>query len=75
MTGWPNIRMILPAIDLKSNSATIFSKIATGDFRFDASQSSSAGVVFQHQLKRERPTCDERINCSSSGMYCTIKEH
>jgi hypothetical protein len=46
MTGWPNIRMILPAIDLKSNSATIFSKIATGDFRCDASQSSSAGVVF-----------------------------
>jgi hypothetical protein len=45
MTGRPNIRMILPAIDLKSNSATIFSKIAAGDFRFDASQSTSAEVV------------------------------
>jgi hypothetical protein len=45
MTGWPNIRMILPAIDLKSNSATIFSKIVAGDFRFDASQSSSAEIV------------------------------
>jgi hypothetical protein len=46
MTWRPNIRMILPAIDLKPNGATIFSKIATGDFRFGASQSSSAEVVF-----------------------------
>jgi hypothetical protein len=45
MTVWPNIRMILPAIDLNSNSTTIFSKIATGDFRFDASQSSSAEAL------------------------------
>jgi hypothetical protein len=45
MTGRPNIRMILPAIDLKSNSATVFSKIAASDSRFDASQSSSAEVV------------------------------
>jgi len=44
MTARPNIRMILPAIEPKSNSATIFSKIAAGDFRFDASQSSCAGV-------------------------------
>jgi hypothetical protein len=45
MTGRPNIRMILSAIDLKPTSATIFSKIAAGDFRFGASQSNSAEVV------------------------------
>jgi hypothetical protein len=45
MTAWPNIRMILPAIDLNSNGTTIFSKIATGDFRFDASQSGSAEAL------------------------------
>ena len=45
MTARPNIRMIIPAIELKSNSATILSKIAAGDFRFDASQSTSAEVV------------------------------
>jgi hypothetical protein len=44
MTARPNIRMILPAIELKSNSATIFSKIG-GDFRFEASQSTTAEVV------------------------------
>ena len=44
MTGPPNIRMILPAIELKSTSATFFSKIAAGDFRFDASQSGSAEI-------------------------------
>ena len=46
MAARPNIRMTLPAIELKSNNATIFSKVATGDFRFHASQSSSAEVVF-----------------------------
>jgi hypothetical protein len=46
MAARPNIWMILSVIDLKSNNTTIFSKIATGDFRFDASQSSSAEVVF-----------------------------
>jgi hypothetical protein len=46
MAARPNIWMILSVIDLKSNNATIFSKIATGDFRFDASPSSSAEVVF-----------------------------
>jgi hypothetical protein len=45
--------MILSAIDPKSNIATIFSKIAATDFRFDASQGSCAEVVFDEDALGE----------------------